>query len=53
MIFDDSKLHKAFNHSDEDRVVLIVDIARPAFIQKGRSAVGMSHQLNLFLDAFA
>jgi hypothetical protein len=53
MVFDDSKLHKAFNHSDEDRVVLIVDMARPSFIQKGRSAVGMSPQLNLFLDAFA
>ena len=53
MVFDDSKTHKAFNHSNEDRVVLIVDIQRPSYIQLGRSEIEMSSQLNLFLDAFS
>ena len=52
MVFDDSKQHKAFNHSDEDRIVLIVDIQRPPYIRRGSSEVEMSSQLNLFLDAF-
>jgi len=27
--FDDSKVHRAFNYSDEERIVLIVDVIRP------------------------
>ena len=29
LVFDDSKLHLAFNKSDEERLVLIIDMARP------------------------
>jgi aspartyl/asparaginyl beta-hydroxylase (cupin superfamily) len=52
MVFDDSKRHKAFNHSEDDRVVLIVDLQRPSYIPKGTSDVEMSSELNVFLDAF-
>jgi hypothetical protein len=31
LVFDDSRVHSAFNaHESEDRVVLILDVARPA-----------------------
>lgn len=52
MVFDDSKRHKAFNHSDEDRIVLLLDIERPARIPKGISNIGISTELCTFLDSF-
>jgi aspartate beta-hydroxylase len=30
MVFDDSYEHEAWNHTDEDRIVLIVDLWHPA-----------------------
>jgi len=37
IVFDDSKIHYAENKSDEERVVLIVDVERPSHIKKGLS----------------
>jgi aspartyl/asparaginyl beta-hydroxylase (cupin superfamily) len=36
-VFDDSKTHGAFNNSDEERIVLIVDLIRPDHIPLGRA----------------
>ena len=35
--FDDTKYHTAFNHSNEDRIVIILDLPRPTHIKKGNS----------------
>ena len=35
--FDDSKLHTAFNNSNEDRFILLIDMKRPDFIKIGNS----------------
>lgn len=51
-VFDDSKQHKAFNHSDQERVVLLLDIARPTGVPLGTSTVEMSTELCTFLDSF-
>lgn len=45
LCFDDSKEHYAENPSDEDRIVLILDIARPYNIKMGTSDVGDSKEL--------
>lgn len=37
IIFDDSKMHSAFNNSDQDRYVLIIDIERPEGVPMGTS----------------
>jgi hypothetical protein len=37
LTFDDSKLHSAFNNSNEDRYIMLVDIKRPDFIKIGSS----------------
>jgi hypothetical protein len=34
LVFNDSAPHKAWNHSDRDRVVLIIDVVRPEFAKK-------------------
>lgn len=40
VVFDDSKMHVGVNKShDEDRVVLILDIKRPWWVQNGKSKV--------------
>ena len=39
LVFDDSKLHLAFNKANEERVVLIVDMARPESIPKVRGTI--------------
>ena len=46
IVFDDSKLHYASNNSkNEDRVVLIIDLIRPDYIEKGKSTVENSAEL--------
>lgn len=45
LIFDDSKMHHAYNSSNEDRIVLIIDIQRPYWIQPGTSKVGDTKEL--------
>jgi len=52
VVFDDSKRHKAFNHSDEERTVLLLDIQRPDSVPKGTSTVMMSGELHTFLRSF-
>lgn len=34
LVFNDSAPHRAWNHSDRDRVVLIIDVVRPEFAKK-------------------
>ena len=46
VIFDDSKTHYAENLSDEDRIVLIIDIERPRNIKQGTSQIGDTKELN-------
>jgi beta-hydroxylase len=45
IVFDDSKLHYAENKSNEQRIVLIVDIERPNYIKKGKSSVEETSEL--------
>ena len=35
--FDDSKLHTAFNNSNEERYILLIDMKRPDYIKIGNS----------------
>ncbi|KAG5182727.1 hypothetical protein JKP88DRAFT_348720 [Tribonema minus] len=53
MVFDDSKLHKAYNHSYHERVVLIVDLLRPPHVPRGTARRGMTAELEGFIAAFA
>ena len=52
--FDDSKTHRAFNYSDEDRIVLIVDLARPdKDFPAGTATGGHTDELDKFINQFA
>ena len=53
--FDDSKTHRAFNYSEEERVVLIIDLARPPEedgFPKGTAAGGHTNELDAFINQF-
>ena len=52
-VFDDSKLHKAYNETEHTRVVLIVDLARPAWMPKGRAVGGRTPELNNIIEYFS
>lgn len=52
VVFDDSKLHRAFNNSTSDRLVLIVDILRPPGIALGTAEGGHTPELDSFINAF-
>ena len=52
IVFDDSKLHKAFNRTDEPRYVLILDILRPDGVPEGIAEGGHTQQLDNFIDYF-
>ena len=53
IVFDDSCLHKAFNASHtQDRIVLIFDVARPAWAPRGRAKAGHTEALDKFIDEF-
>jgi len=52
LVFDDSKLHHAFNESDFPRYVLIVDMERPDYIPKGKAVGGYTSELEDFLSRF-
>ncbi|KAL7469957.1 hypothetical protein ACHAXS_010205 [Conticribra weissflogii] len=51
--FDDSKVHRAFNYSDEERVVLIIDLARntsgPMALPLGTATGGHTEELDAFI----
>jgi len=49
-VFDDSKRHKAFNETDEERLVLIIDLERPADIPPGTAKGGHTEELDLFIS---
>jgi len=50
LCFDDSKTHRAFNYSRNDRIVLILDLARPAGLPLGTASGGHSDELDKFID---
>lgn len=53
LVFDDSKLHYAYNkHDEQTRVVLIVDLYRPDHLPRGRAKGGHSDELDEFIDTF-
>lgn len=52
IIFDDSLFHSATNDSDMDRIVLILDIKRPANVPSGYSNVEYSEELDNFMNEF-
>ncbi|ETK90572.1 hypothetical protein F441_05831 [Phytophthora nicotianae CJ01A1] len=53
IVFDDSKLHYAFNHHpDETRLVLIIDFYRPDQLPRGRARGGHSDELDEFIETF-
>jgi hypothetical protein len=53
IVFDDSKIHKAFNlHPTESRIVLILDMARPHDVPVGVAQGGHTPELDSFIDAF-
>lgn len=50
LLFDDSKIHRAFNyHPTQSRIVLIVDLERPATLPPGRATGGHSDELDQFI----
>ena len=49
LLFDDSKIHRAFNYSDGDRIVLIVDLARPDRLPPGTAKSGHTEELDAFI----
>ena len=50
LLFDDSKIHRAFNYSDGNRIVLIVDIARPERLPLGTAESGHTDELDAFIQ---
>jgi Aspartyl/Asparaginyl beta-hydroxylase len=48
--FDDSKIHRAFNYSKQERIVLILDIARPAVLPIGTAIGGHTNELDDFIN---
>ncbi|KAG7377659.1 hypothetical protein PHYBOEH_000747 [Phytophthora boehmeriae] len=53
IVFDDSKLHYAFNHHPEKtRLVLIIDFYRPDELPRGRARGGHSDELDEFIETF-
>jgi len=51
LVFDDSKIHRAFNYSEEERFVLIVDMERPIDegIPEGTAVGGHTEELDTFI----
>ena len=52
LVFDDSRMHSSFNFSDEDRIIIIIDMERPSFIEKGISTVEYKQELLDFINNF-
>ncbi|KAG7355007.1 aspartyl/asparaginyl beta-hydroxylase-domain containing protein [Nitzschia inconspicua] len=50
LLFDDSKIHRAFNYSNETRIVLIVDLARPSHLPIGYADGGHTEELDAFIQ---
>jgi aspartyl/asparaginyl beta-hydroxylase (cupin superfamily) len=52
LVFDDSQYHSGFNFSDQQRIVLLIDIERPPGVPLGRSDVGTSTELTDLVQNF-
>ncbi len=52
IVFDDSKVHRAFNYSNGERIVLIIDLARPQGLPMGTASGGHSDELDDFISGF-
>jgi beta-hydroxylase len=52
LVFDDSKMHSSYNFSDEDRIIIIVDMERPSHIARGISTVAYKKELLDFINSF-
>jgi len=52
IIIDDAKTHYAENMSDQERVILIIDIERPCNIKKGNSPLGNVDELNIITQYY-
>ena len=53
LVFDDSHIHSAFNnHPTSERVVLIIDVARPAGVPPGIAIGGTTAELEAFMQYF-
>ena len=52
LMFDDSKLHKAFNNSESTRIILIVDVYRPDHLPRGRAIGAHTDELDDFISSF-
>lgn len=48
--FDDTKYHTAFNYSNEDRIILIIDLIRPEYLEKGNSTKELPKNYKKFID---
>ena len=49
IVFDDSKVHYAVNDSNEERIVLIVDLERPTLVEKGNAQNNSTEELLQFV----
>jgi len=52
LAFDDSKVHRAFNYSCEERLVLILDLVRPPHYPQGTSTGSHTDELDEFIQQF-
>lgn len=53
LVFDDSKLHLAYNqHTEKTRTILIVDLYRPDHLPRGRARGGHTDELDEFINNF-
>jgi ornithine lipid ester-linked acyl 2-hydroxylase len=52
IVFDDSKLHYAENLGDTEKLVLILDFARPFYVKKGQSDFTNFEEIKDFLSNF-
>lgn len=51
LCFDDAKVHRAFNYSKQERVVLILDLARPSYLPLGYATGGHTEELDSFINS--
>jgi beta-hydroxylase len=52
LIFDDSRFHSGFNFSEVYKLVLLIDIERPAWMEKGNSDVEVTLELSDLVQSF-
>jgi aspartyl/asparaginyl beta-hydroxylase (cupin superfamily) len=52
IVFDDAKSHYASNNSDENRIILIIDIERPNWVKKGTSELGDTKELLQLIEYY-